>query len=178
MAAKCSETFPGQRITFTTSRSYDVVSARLNQSINASGPITRKKLEQLASRDRESFKSLFNSHVGPHGFVQFHEFDHGAWIRLFGVGNGLRLKRVILGNALIAITMLEHDLDAGLFVPVEVLLKELKGGKGTEVVYVLPSSLVTAGKDSGELKKAAEGLDAKLERLVEDIVAVPVKSRI
>ena len=178
MAAKRSETSPGQRISFTTSQSYDTVSARLYQSINTSGPITRKNLKQLPSWDRQSFTSLFNSHVGPHGFVQFYEFNHGDWVRLFGVGNGLRLKRVILGNPLIAITMLKHDLDAGLFVPVEVLLKELEGGKGTEVMYVLPSSLIAAGKDSEGLRKAAEELDRKLERLVEDIVAVPLKSRI
>jgi hypothetical protein len=39
--------------------------------------------------------------------------------------------RVILGNPLIAITMLRHDLTAGLFAPVELLLLEEEGNRSS-----------------------------------------------
>lgn len=94
------------------------------------------------------------------------ELNHGAWLPLYGVGSGLQLKRIILGNPLIAITMLEHDLKAGLAVPVELLVRELADGKGTELSYQLPSTLVAGGNADEKLLKAARELDRKLGELV------------
>ena len=110
--------------------------------------------------------------------MEFHSINHGAWLPIYGPetskskvdGTALQVKRFILGNPLIAITMLERDIDAGLFVPVEVLLVEDEEGKGCRVVYMLPSGLV-AGYDgaSGELVEAARRLDEKLEVLIRDV---------
>lgn len=96
------------------------------------------------------------------------EFNHGIWIPLFGVGRGLKAKRIILGNPLIAITMLKHDINAGLFVPIEILV--IEKGEGTEVIYVLPSSLIAGVKKDSELVAAAEKLDSKLEALLDDVL--------
>jgi hypothetical protein len=51
-----------------------------------------------------------------------------------------------------------------------VLFTETADGAGTEVVYNLPSS-VMALDDNEVLRVAAEGLDRKLEGLVERITA-------
>jgi uncharacterized protein (DUF302 family) len=69
------------------------------------------------------------------------EFNHGGWVPLFGVGEGMKSKRIILGNPLIAITMLKHDMTTGLAVPVELLVLEKKGG-GVNLIYQLPSALI------------------------------------
>lgn len=98
------------------------------------------------------------------------EFNHGVWIPLFGAGSGLKAKRVILGNPLIAITMLKHDLNSGLFVPVEILVLERKDG-GTDVVYDLPSGLIAGVNKDPDLVSAAEKLDAKLGVLVKDVLS-------
>jgi uncharacterized protein (DUF302 family) len=110
--------------------------------------------------------------------MEFHSINHGSWLPIYGPetskskvdGLALQCKRFILGNPLIAITMLERDIDAGLFVPVEVLLVEDEEGRGCRVVYMLPSGLV-AGYDgaSEELVEAARKLDEKLEVLIRDI---------
>ena len=50
--------------------------------------------------------------------------------------------RWILGNPLIAITMIRHDITAGLFAPVEILVTEKERGPGTTITYVRPSSLI------------------------------------
>lgn len=55
-------------------------------------------------------------------------------MQLYGVNGGRRVTRIIFGNPQIAITMLRHDVAAGLFVPVEVLIIEREGGEGTDVV--------------------------------------------
>lgn len=90
---------------------------------------------------------------------------------LFGVGDGRRAIRVILGNPLIAITMLQHDMGAGLYVPVEVLVLEDRNSAGTSVIYQLPSGLIAEGRGNENLMSAAQALDAKLEKLVESVVA-------
>lgn len=110
--------------------------------------------------------------------MEFFALNHGAWLPIYGPetskskvdGTALQCKRFILGNPLIAITMLEHDIDAGLFVPVEVLLVEDEEKKGCRVVYMLPSGLV-AGYEGAkrELVEAATKLDEKLEVLIRDV---------
>jgi uncharacterized protein (DUF302 family) len=81
------------------------------------------------------------------------------------------MKRIILGNPLIAITMLKRELTAGLFVPVEILVMEKEKNGGTEVIYTLPSCLIAGLNKDEELVKAVKALDGKLEVLVRDILA-------
>lgn len=77
------------------------------------------------------------------------------------------MRRIFLGNPLIAITMLEHDLNAGIYVPVELLLKEKEdSGQGTEVIYFLPSSLIAGVNKDEKLQASANVLDQKLEALI------------
>jgi hypothetical protein len=114
---------------------------------------------------------------------------------LFNLSVGLGLKRITLGNPLIAETMLQYDLTAGLMVPPEILVRELPPTStglsgGTDIVYNLPSALIAGIYDCGgsgqgderrdgskqrcdqnalSLLKAAQSLDAKLEALVQFI---------
>ena len=89
---------------------------------------------------------------------------------LFGVGDGLKSKRIILGNPLIAITMLKHDLTAGLSVPVELLVLERKEG-GVDVIYQLPSALIAGLSRDEELLSAVAELDRKFEKLIRDVAS-------
>jgi uncharacterized protein (DUF302 family) len=76
--------------------------------------------------------------------------------------------RVVIGNPLIAITMLRHDVTAGLFAPVELLLTAEDGGSA--VTYMEPSSLMVID-DNLELLDAAKALDAKLAQLAAGVTA-------
>jgi uncharacterized protein (DUF302 family) len=88
-------------------------------------------------------------------------------VPLFSVGSGLKSKRVILGNPLIAITMLKHDMTAGLAVPVELLVLESK--EGVDLIYQLPSALIAGLNRDPSLVDAVGALDAKLEKLIGDV---------
>ena len=77
------------------------------------------------------------------------------------------MLRVIIGNPLIAITMLRHDLTAGLFAPVELLVVEEDNGRSS-VTYVQPSSLMVV-EPNPPLLAAARELDAKLAALASAI---------
>ena len=67
-----------------------------------------------------------------------------------------RMVRWIFGNPLIAITMIRHDLTAGLFAPVEILVTEAEDGRGTTITYVRPSSLMVIGNNPPLMQAAAE----------------------
>ena len=83
----------------------------------------------------------------------FHVIDHGGWLSKFGIRR--RMVRWIFGNPLIAITMIRHDLTAGLSAPVEILVTEAEDGLGTTITYVRPSSLMVMGNNPS-LMQAAE----------------------
>jgi len=100
--------------------------------------------------------------------MKFGEFNHGTWLKLFGIQR--RVVRWIFGNPLIAFTMIRHDVTAGLFAPVEMLITELDDGAGAALIYVLPSSLMVI-EDNPPLQAAADALDQKVAALVEQATA-------
>jgi uncharacterized protein (DUF302 family) len=84
------------------------------------------------------------------------------------VGLAARCKLYVLGNPLIARTMLEHDLGVGLNVPLRAMIYEdPKSGK-TRMAYDLPSSLM-ARLANQKVMAAAKGLDEKLASLAKAV---------
>jgi hypothetical protein len=168
-----------ERLTLRSSVPFKTAESRLRQSIQKTKDSKWFDIQgnqpKVRHTDKESFTAWIESQVGPHGFMYFNEYDHGVWLPYFepptsyitvdGEKKNLKAKRFILGNPLIAITMLKHDLNAGLCVPVEVYLVEEE--KGTRVVWYKPSGLIAGYEGSGkELREAAEGLSEKLEGFV------------
>jgi len=117
--------------------------------------------------DWASYERDVEQYVGPHGFMLFATFDHGAWIGKAGIDR--RVLRVIVGNPLIAITMIRHDVTAGLFAPVELLLTQEDGGRSA-LTYVRPSSLMVV-EPNPPLLEAALALDEKLAAMAESVTA-------
>ena len=155
--------FQGVRVRTTTSLAFDEVLGRL-RALTGRAPVPDfTAVSQKPGTEADYARDVQNRFVGESGFMLFFEMDHGGWIGKFGIKR--KLVRWILGNPLIAITMLRHDLSAGLFVPVELLLMEEADGRGSVILYVRPSSLIAIGEDT-ELRAAAEALDLKVEALV------------
>lgn len=75
---------------------------------------------------------------------------------------------MIIGNPLIAITMLRHDVTAGLFAPVELLVVG-EDDDHSSLTYVQPSSLMVV-EPNGPLLAAAHDLDSKLAALAASIL--------
>ncbi|OBA73940.1 hypothetical protein A5641_00270 [Mycobacterium sp. 1554424.7] len=154
--------FEGVRVRYDSSKSYDELVAALLADIGDK-PVP---IGDIASShgDWDSYRQEVEKYVGPSGFVLFDLFDHGAWIVKAGIDR--KVLRVVVGNPLIAITMLRHDVSAGLFAPVELLLTD--EGAGSSLTYVKPSSLMVI-EPNAELLSAAEELDAKLAALAEKV---------
>jgi len=180
------QSYEGKRIRFDSARSYEEVLASLRELVNTDAlqqagrlglQANPQNLEKVfgPTPTEESFTDLFRSMLGEQrDFILFYEIDHGAWLPAFGIRR--RATRWIFGNPLIAITMLRHDIRAGLFAPVELLLFEPDSGNGSTVIYDLPSSLMVVD-DSPELLSAALVLDAKLQDVVSRATGVQVEVR-
>lgn len=151
--------FDGVRIRYHSAKSYGELVAALLADIGER-PVSLDDLVSTAD-SWESYRQRVEPYVGPSGFMLFKLIDHGAWISKAGIDR--KVLRVILGNPLIAITMLRHDVTAGLFAPVEVLLVDDDDGRSS-LTYVKPSSLMVV-QDHPELLSAATELDTKLAAL-------------
>jgi uncharacterized protein (DUF302 family) len=73
-------------------------------------------------------------------------------------------------DRLIAITMMRHDIEAGLNVPVRLAIYEHPDGK-TRLVFNKPSSLM-GGLRNAAVQDAAHKLDAKMVALGEAVTGV------
>jgi len=153
--------FHAVRIRIESQLTYDHLVERLLEQIGQE-PV---KLDKIAEQN-SSWESYLDAVVklqGPGGFMLFGLIDHGAWVSKTGLSSNA--LRVVFGNPLVAITILKHDLTAGLFVPVECLVLAESPGRSS-ITYIQPSSLI-ALDGAPELLGAARALDLKLEKLFE-----------
>jgi uncharacterized protein (DUF302 family) len=157
--------FAGARLRFDSTKNFDELVAALLADVGDQ-PVL---INDIAARfeDWASYEHEVAQYVGPSGFMLFASFDHGAWITKAGIDR--RVLRLVVGNPLIAITMLRHDVTAGLFAPVELLLTDEDGGHSA-LTYVRPSSLMVV-ETNPELLAAATALDSKLAALAAKVTA-------
>jgi len=142
-------------------RSFDEVVTAFEKAV---GDIAGDAFQKLlaASTDAHDFEARVRFFEGASGFMRFLDIDHGAWLSRIGLP--ARCKLYILGNPLIARTMLEHDFGAGLHVPVRMMIYEDPATGKTRLAYDLPSSLM-ARLNNPKVTAAANRLDEKLAAL-------------
>ena len=157
--------FHGVRMRYDSAKSFDEVVAALLDDVGDE-PVP---IDDFATRFAtwEAYEREVQSHVGSSGFMLFATLDHGAWIKKTGIERNL--LRVVIGNPLIAITMLRHDVTAGLFAPVELLVAEEQPDRSS-LTYVVPSSLMVV-EENEPLRAAAVALDAKLAALAAKVTS-------
>jgi uncharacterized protein (DUF302 family) len=158
--------FEGVRLRYDSARNFDDVVAALLDDVGEQ-PVP---INDIAARfgDWPSYEQEIERYAGPSGFMFFTSWNHGAWLVKAGIDR--KALRVVIGNPLIAITMLRHDVTAGLFAPVELLITEEADGRSA-LTYVLPSSLMVV-EPNPQLQAAGTALDAKLAALAARITQV------
>ena len=122
-------------------------------------------VEVARAADAGELEAYLRAQTGPSGFMRFAAFDHGAWLAKFG--HSAKIRSYVLGNPLVARTMIVHDAGVGLNVPVRLLIYE-EAGRQTRVAYDVPSTLMGRLKNP-EVTKAAAFLDDKLRALAEEV---------
>lgn len=149
--------FDGVRIRIDSDHTYEHIVAALCAEVGET-PESITELPAAFFDDWGSFSTEITRHLGSSEFMLMHLIDHGEWLETAGINR--RALRVILGNPLISVTMLRHDLTAGLFAPVELLILEEDNNRSS-LTYVKPSSLMVID-DNPPLRAAAQALDEKL----------------
>lgn len=165
------QTFEAKRVQCESSRSYDEVLQNFQRVVNTADHTAVLQGFSESVRTREDYEKVVQSQLGESGFMLFFSIDHGNWLKVLGVQR--RVMRLILGNPLIAITMMQHDVNAGLFAPVEILVVENESGGGSTVIYDLPSAQMKSARNPAMLEAARE-LDRKLQMLVSRVTGVEV----
>lgn len=152
-----------RHVEHVTTRSFEEVVAAFEHAVGSIEAVGWPALPGGA-RDEGEFRSRVEEHLGPSGFTRFLTLDHGDWLKLYG--QDAKVVMYTLGNPLIAITMLRHDIRAGLNVPVRLLIYRDEASGTTRLAYDVPSTLM-GNIENDPCLDAARGLDAKLAALAE-----------
>ncbi|MFG1461613.1 DUF302 domain-containing protein [Xanthobacter sp. DSM 24535] len=157
------ESFTVQHCEHVSHRSFDDVVTRFEAELGNLSDSTIIPREIAAANGPADFEARIRAYEGRSGFMRFLTNDHGAWMAR--VGADAKIRSYIIGNPLVARTMITHDPGVGLNVPIRVLIFQTASGE-VRLAYDLPSSLMSR-LNNGEVSAAAIKLDAKLRALAE-----------
>ena len=154
-------------IRVSSRKSFQALRSALEEQL---GPWRPQEFSRFSeAQTPEEFEAGVDSLLGPSGFMTFFIADHNHYYsRLFG-GNGGRCVMYVIGNAAIARRIVDRKPEAGLYVPLRVVVYENAAGTG-ELAYDTPSSLFAQFGDEG-VEAIGRELDAKLDKLAAAIVA-------
>ena len=157
------DSFSVQHCEHISQRSFeDVVAAFEGELGDLADPAIVPR-EAAAATSPADFESRIRAYEGRSGFMRFLTNDHGAWMARLGVE--AKIRSYIIGNPLVARTMITHDPGVGLNVPIRVAIFQTPSGE-VRLAYDLPSSLMSR-LSNDDVSAAALKLDAKLRALAD-----------
>ncbi len=118
---------------------------------------------QLVDTDPKAADAMMAKMEGEQGLMIFMIQNHGRLLKLAGLSG--QAKRYLVGNPRIALTMTRHDIRAGLYAPLTVLVYETQPGR-IRVEYDQPSTLF-GQFGNNEVTAIGKTLDDKLSRVIE-----------
>jgi uncharacterized protein (DUF302 family) len=149
-----THTIQVEHVIIRSTKSFADVRAKLEQSLPQLNPeITSLMVSGDTRRLQEKLEA------GPELAI-FLFRDHGSLLRI--TGHARKAVQYEIGNPLTASRMTRHQLAAGLYAPLRVVLYEDQEG-GSVFEYDRPSSLFGQFGDQ-QINEAAHGLDVALER--------------
>ena len=152
--------FMVDHVRLESGKPFEDVAKAFERQLGRFDPDVAKPL--VAGGDIEEARAKIEAMAGPSGFLLFGTTDHGALLRI--VGQKRKAIQYVVGNPLFALQMTQHDLRAGLYAPLRVLLYEDDRGR-TCLEYDRPSALF-GQFGNAEIAAVATMLDKKLEDLV------------
>lgn len=156
-----TSTFIASHIRVETVKVFTEVTKGFERQLGTFDPTVLQSLRPNA-KGADDVRAQIEAMAGKSGFMLFDKVDHGTLLSIF------REKRkaiqYVVGNPLIAIEMTQHNLAAGLYAPLRVLVYENEQRK-TYLEYDKPSSLFSQFIDD-RIASVASLLDRKLEELV------------
>src|SRR5271157_4280722 len=160
-----TSTFTTTHVRVHTEKQFGEVTRDFERQLGKFDPTVSQALRPDADRADDA-RARIEAMAGSSGFVLFGTTDHGVLLSVFGVKK--KAIQYIVGNPLIAIQMTQHNLAAGLYAPLRVLVYEDDRGR-TCLEYDEPSSLFGQFNDD-RIVSVASSLDRKLEDLIAEAV--------
>jgi uncharacterized protein (DUF302 family) len=120
-------------------------------------------VEPLVVSNPHAAKERIGKMAGEQGLMIFGMQDHGALLAIAGTPG--KAKRYHIGNPLIALQMTQHDIRAGLYAPLTVIVYET-GPSTVRAEFDRPSSLFGQFENPAVTRVATE-LDTKLRKAIE-----------
>jgi uncharacterized protein (DUF302 family) len=157
------DTFNVQHCEHISRRCFEDVIATFEAELGDVSDPTILPREVAASTSQSDFEARVRAYEGRSGFMRFLTNDHGAWMGRLGMN--AKIRSYIIGNPLVARTMIAHDPGVGLNVPIRVAIFETAAGE-VRLAYDLPSSLMSR-LNNKDVTSAALKLDEKLRALAE-----------
>jgi uncharacterized protein (DUF302 family) len=151
--------FTVDHVRLETAKPFEEVAKAIERQLGRFDPDVYKSL--AVGGNAEGARAKIEAMAGPSGFMLFGTNDHGSLLRLAGQKH--KAIQYVVGNPLFALRMTQHDIRAGLYAPLRVLLYEDERGR-TCLEYDKPSSLFGQFNDD-RISPTAAMLDRKLEAL-------------
>jgi uncharacterized protein (DUF302 family) len=148
-------------VNVSTPKSFDAVRSAIEKQLGAydGAAVAQAIAAQLPAGEIET---KIHAMEGSSGFMLFTVRDHGQLLSL--KGRRAYARQYEIGNPLIALEMTQHDLRAGEYAPLRLLLY-VGNDQLTHIDYDLPST-VFGRFHSAAVDQVAKGLDEKLAALV------------
>jgi len=147
-----------RHISLEVNADFESFTRNLEQSLGRIDSTFFKEIET----DPRAVEERLEKAEGEEGLMLFAIQEHGKLLNIFGAAK--KAKQYVLGNPLVAIQMTRHDIRAGLYAPLRVLVYETEG-RSTRVEFDQPSSLF-GQFNNPEVTSVAEFLDTKLLNLI------------
>lgn len=158
-------TFVATHVRVETAKAFAEVTHDFERQLGKFDPTVLQSLRPDAEHV-DDVRSRIEAMAGLSGLMLFGTIDHGTLLSVFAEPK--KAVQYVVGNPLIALQMTQHDVRAGLYAPLRVLVYEDEQGN-TCLEYDLPSSLFGQFGDD-RITSVANQLDRKMEELVEAAV--------
>jgi len=150
---------PVEHVALRTSKGYEAVKADLEKAVSRLDDTARA---MLRNNDIAALRERLKQIAGSFGLAIHYVGPHGDWLALQGPRRNC--CSYFIGNVLYAVQMTSHDLAAGLYAPLRVVIYEPDGG-GCVAEYDRPSTQF-GQFGNPDIDAVARELDDKLHTLL------------
>ncbi|KAF8587939.1 hypothetical protein K439DRAFT_1630258 [Ramaria rubella] len=157
-----------RRAAFTTPKSFENVVEALR--VAAGRPNDTYSLWSPEGADAASVTRNIKSREGPSGFFMFVERPVSRTFALFAPEGAFHPKvtQFVVGDPITAAKIYQVTPRVALLAPLRLAIIELPEGRGTEIVYDIPTSII--GGESKAAGTIAESVDVKVERYIRSVL--------
>jgi uncharacterized protein (DUF302 family) len=159
-----TQPFTVEHIRIGSKRSFDDVKVALESRLQAYD--VARLIPFMQKGDIAGARAELEKVASPTGLSILYSLNHGGALAMEG-GGPRRAVGYGIGNVLVANSMTKHNMAAGLYAPVRVVLYEASDGTAV-IEYDKPSSTFALFKDAA-IDSAANRLDVVLRDVLKDI---------